>query len=75
MVLLLRVMYGPPFFVKLRSSVLVADILREKKRFNPLHSRDIDPSALDWDDTTKIVDGNIYIDEVLSKEVFKSFIN
>ena len=62
-------------FIKLRTPSLVGNIIRAKKRFNLLHSRDLKLSDLDQEDSSKIVATNIYINEVLSMNSFKLFQN
>ena len=45
--------------VKLRSTSLVKDIIKAKRQYNLLHTRD--PSILDQGDSSGIVSTNIYI--------------
>ena len=60
-------------FVKLRSSSLVGDVIRAKQKCNLLHTRDLELSALDQEDASNTLATNIYINEVLNMESFKSF--
>ena len=53
-------------FIKLRCPSLVAEIIRAKKKFNLLQTRDLDLSAFDQEGSTKILPSNIYFNEVLS---------
>ena len=62
-------------FVKLRSLSLVKNIIKAKRQYNLLHTPDLDPSILDQGDFSSIVSTNIYINEVLAKDVFKSYQN
>ena len=62
-------------FVKLRSTSLVKDIIKAKRQYSLLHTRDLDPSILDQGDSSSIVSTNIYINEVLAKDSFKSYQN
>ena len=60
-------------FVKVRSTSLVGDVIRAKKKFNPLHIRDLELSVLGQEDASNTLATNIYINEVLNMESFKSF--
>ena len=65
----------PHFFMRLRSSSTANNIINAKRKYNLLHTQDLDQSLLDPADRPNVINTKIVFNEVLEKNKYKHFQN